>query len=171
MNLRTHCLFRPSQSSLTRETCMASVQSNQIRQPQAMKNGLQAHPINLSEWKKGTMHSPTLTFVTESGGSHSPNSTLRTETVSFSDFIVSLKRRLGFCLFVCLNQAWMFGKLQTVLRGERGVGEQTAKCRLSGEFYLRTVFYTTRAGLGFHKHVRVHLKKKKKVVGLGALSS
>lgn len=89
---------------------MASVQSNQIWQPQAMKNGLQAHPINLPEWKKGTTHSPTLTFVTEVGDHIFPIPPRGQRLCLFSDFIVSLKRTPGF-----IYQAWMFGKLQTGL--------------------------------------------------------
>lgn len=64
MKLRTYCIFSPSQSILTRKMCMASVQSHQIWQPQSMRSRLQAHPINLSEWKKvpGILK---LTFVTK----------------------------------------------------------------------------------------------------------
>lgn len=40
MKLRTRCIFSPSQSILTREMCMASVQSHQIWQPRTMKSGL-----------------------------------------------------------------------------------------------------------------------------------
>lgn len=86
---------------------MASVQSHQIWQPQTMKSELQAHPINLSEWKRGPRHSQTY-ICHKSGESHISNSTPRTEIVSLSDSVISLERMLG-----CIYQAWVFVKLQT----------------------------------------------------------
>lgn len=121
MHLRTRYIFRPSPSIFDKGNGQSFCKKPPNMATPTLKNGLLDQPSRSLWLEKRYRTFSNSCICYRSGESHGPTSTPRTEIVSLSDFIMSLKGMLGY-----VYQAWMFVKLCAGL-GWEGEGNRLLK--------------------------------------------